>query len=89
MRGKTAPVQRCLTQPDRGVSRRPFKAVQSLQSNLLAEFERLRGGNLPNMYLIDVQKDQVEGVRELIRQATGASAELIPTVRARIARVNG
>lgn len=64
-------------------------SVQSLQSNLLAEFERLRGGNLPNMYLIDVQRDQVEGVRELIRQATGASAELIPTVRARITRING
>ncbi|MDQ3747150.1 MAG: FtsX-like permease family protein, partial [Acidobacteriota bacterium] len=64
-------------------------SVQSLQSNLLAEFERLRGGNLPNMYLIDVQRDQVEGVRELIGQATGASAELIPTVRARITRVNG
>jgi putative ABC transport system permease protein len=64
-------------------------SVQSLQSNLLAEFERLRGGNLPNMYLIDVQKDQVEGVRELVEQATGTHAELIPTVRARIARVNG
>ncbi|HYY95597.1 MAG TPA: FtsX-like permease family protein, partial [Pyrinomonadaceae bacterium] len=64
-------------------------SVQSLQSNLLAEFERLRGGDLPNMYLIDVQRDQVEGARELIRQATGVSAELIPTVRARITRVNG
>lgn len=63
--------------------------VQSLQSNLLEEFERLRGGSLPNMYLIDVQKDQVEGVRELVERATGARAELIPTVRARIARVNG
>ncbi|PYS80207.1 MAG: hypothetical protein DMF66_00180, partial [Acidobacteria bacterium] len=64
-------------------------SVQSLQSNLLAEFERMRGGNLPNMYLIDVQKDQVGGVRELVERATGARAELIPTVRARIVRVNG
>ncbi|HEX3557751.1 MAG TPA: FtsX-like permease family protein [Pyrinomonadaceae bacterium] len=64
-------------------------SVQSLQSNLLAEFERLRGGNLPNMYLIDVQKDQVEGVGKLVERATGARAQLIPTVRARIVRVNG
>jgi putative ABC transport system permease protein len=64
-------------------------SVLSLQSNLLAEFDRLRGGGLPNMYLIDVQRDQVEGVRELIQQATGASAELIPTVRARITSING
>jgi putative ABC transport system permease protein len=64
-------------------------AVQSLQSNLLDEFDVARRGNLPNMYLIDVQKDQVEGVRELVEQATGAHADLIPTVRARIVRVNG
>ncbi|HST53600.1 MAG TPA: FtsX-like permease family protein [Pyrinomonadaceae bacterium] len=64
-------------------------SVQSLQSNLIDEFDVARRGNLPNMYLIDVQKDQVEGVRELVGQATGARADLIPTVRARIVRVNG
>jgi putative ABC transport system permease protein len=64
-------------------------AVQSLQSNLLDEFDVARRGNLPNMYLIDVQKDQVEGVRELVEKTTGAHADLIPTVRARIVRVNG
>jgi putative ABC transport system permease protein len=64
-------------------------SVQSLQSNLLDEFDVARRGNLPNMYLIDVQKDQVEGVRALTAQTAGASADLIPTVRARIASVNG
>jgi putative ABC transport system permease protein len=64
-------------------------SVQSLQSSLLDEFDVARRGNLPNMYLIDVQKDQVEGLRELLEQTTGASADLIPTVRARIAAVNG
>jgi putative ABC transport system permease protein len=64
-------------------------SVQSLQSNLLDEFDVARRGNLPNMYLIDVQKDQVEGVRELTARTAGASADLIPTVRARIAAVNG
>jgi putative ABC transport system permease protein len=41
------------------------------------------------MYLIDVQKDQVEGVRELVGRTPGARVDLVPTVRARIAAVNG
>jgi putative ABC transport system permease protein len=64
-------------------------SVQSLQSSLLEEFDVARRGNLANMYLIDVQKDQVEGVRELVSRTAGARADLIPTVRARIAAVNG
>jgi putative ABC transport system permease protein len=64
-------------------------AVQALQTNLLDEFDISRRGNLPNMYLLDVQKDQVEGVRRLVAEATGAEAELIPTLRARIVAVNG
>ncbi|MCA1621464.1 MAG: FtsX-like permease family protein [Acidobacteria bacterium] len=64
-------------------------SVQSLQTSLLDEFDVARRGNLPNMFLIDVQRDQVEGVRELVAQSGGARAELIPTVRARIVAVNG
>jgi putative ABC transport system permease protein len=64
-------------------------SVQSLQAGLLDEFDVARRGNLPNMYLIDVQRDQVEGVREIVERTTGARAELIPTLRARIAAVNG
>lgn len=63
--------------------------VQALQRNLLEEFDVLRRGNLPNMFLIDVQKDQVEGVEQLVAEATGARPRLIPTVRARIAAING
>ena len=63
--------------------------VQSLQTNLLAEFDVLRRGNLPNMFLIDVQKDQVEGVEQLVSEATGVRPTLVPTVRARIAAING
>lgn len=64
-------------------------SVQSLQAGLLDEFDVARRGNLPNMYLIDVQRDQVEGVRQIVEQTTGARAELIPTLRARIAAVDG
>ena len=64
-------------------------AIQSLQSNLVREFDFDRRSNLPNMFLIDIQKDQVEGVANLIQQTTGEHPTLIPTVRARIAAVNG
>jgi putative ABC transport system permease protein len=64
-------------------------AVQSLQRNLLLEMDPANRGNLPNMYLIDIQKDQQAGVEKLIEAATGERPELIPTVRARIAAING
>ncbi|MCA1591672.1 MAG: ABC transporter permease, partial [Acidobacteria bacterium] len=64
-------------------------ATQSLQVNLLSEFDLTRRGNIPNMFLIDVQKDQAEGVVNLVEGATGKRPELIPTVRARIVAING
>ncbi len=64
-------------------------AVQSLQRNLLLELDPANRGDLPDMYLIDIQKDQKEGVEQLIAETTGESPELIPTVRARITAING
>lgn len=64
-------------------------SVQSLQRNLLLELDPANRGNLPNMYLIDIQKDQKAGVEKLIETETGERPELIPTVRARIAAING
>ncbi len=64
-------------------------AVQSLQRNLLLELDPANRGNLPNMYLIDIQKDQKAGVEKLIHDATGEMPELIPTIRARITAING
>jgi putative ABC transport system permease protein len=64
-------------------------AVQSLERNLLLELDPANRGNLPNMYLIDIQKDQKAGVEQLIQATTGERVELIPTVRARIAAING
>ncbi|HEY7783431.1 MAG TPA: FtsX-like permease family protein [Pyrinomonadaceae bacterium] len=64
-------------------------AVQSLERNLLLELDPANRGNLPNMYLIDIQKDQKPGVEQLIQETTGERVELIPTVRARIAAING
>ncbi len=66
--------------------------VRTLQSNLIAELDVgvSRGG--ADMFIIDVQRDQVEGVQSLIRerQDPGASAaRLVPVLRARVTGVRG
>ncbi len=64
-------------------------AIHTMQSNLLSELDFTRRSNMPNMYLIDVQTDQREGVARIVKEANGETAQLIPTVRARIAAING
>ena len=64
-------------------------SVRLLQSNLLDEFSLNLGANSPDMYLIDIQPKQREAVGELLTQQLGTKPELIPTLRARIAEING
>ncbi|HXG66758.1 MAG TPA: FtsX-like permease family protein, partial [Blastocatellia bacterium] len=64
-------------------------ATQSLQANLMREFDLGRRGSLPNMFLIDIQTDQAEGLAALVEQETGERPLLVPTVRTRIVEVNG
>jgi putative ABC transport system permease protein len=64
-------------------------AVQSLQSNLVREFDVGRRGRLPTLFLIDIQKDQQGGVAELVQRETGEVPLMVPTVRARIVAING
>jgi len=63
--------------------------VRSLQLNLREEL----GVDLENfkadMYLIDIQRDQRPAVEETIAKFTGEKADIIPTIRARIAAING
>ena len=66
--------------------------VRALQSNLLDEFavELQQGG--PDMFLIDIQQDQVDRVRtflESTRDATAPPPRLIPVLRARVTQVKG
>jgi putative ABC transport system permease protein len=62
-------------------------SIHSLQTGLLDEIDRARRTNLPNMFLIDIQPDQRQGVEELLAAATGERPELIPTVRSTTARL--
>lgn len=63
--------------------------VRSLQLNLREEL----GVDLENfkadMYLIDIQRDQRPAVEEAVTKFTGSKPEIIPTIRARIAAING
>ena len=64
-------------------------AVQSLQANLIREFDFTRNQRLPSLFFIDVQRSQIDDLLQLIKQRVGETAEATPTVRARISHVNG
>lgn len=64
-------------------------SIQSLQANLIKEFDITRNGGIPNMFMIDIQKDQQQGLSDLINQMTGERPILVPTVRLRVVAING
>jgi putative ABC transport system permease protein len=66
--------------------------VRALQQNLISEFSIEMDERGADMFLVDVQQDQVEGVRTLVRgrQDQGApEPRLVPTLRARVTGVRG
>lgn len=64
-------------------------AVQSMQANLVREFDFSRNQRLPTLFFVDIQKSQKDELARLITQATGESPEMTPTVRARVSHLNG
>ncbi len=64
-------------------------AVQAIQVNLVREFDFTRNGKLPSMIFVDIQKSQIDNVVGIIAEKLGEKPEVVPTVRARIAFVNG
>ncbi|HEX8249103.1 MAG TPA: FtsX-like permease family protein [Pyrinomonadaceae bacterium] len=64
-------------------------AVQSLQANLVREFDFTRNQKLPSLFLVDIQRSQVEKLKQIAEDATGETQQPIPTVRGRIALING
>lgn len=64
-------------------------SAQSLKANLLRVFSFSKDWSFPSMFFIDLQKSQIEELKKLIKQKTGEDPETIPTVRARIALING
>ncbi|MFV0387539.1 MAG: ABC transporter permease [Pyrinomonadaceae bacterium] len=64
-------------------------SVQMLQTNLVREFDLSNNNKLPSLFFIDIQPSQVRNFERIVTKETGEEPELIPTVRARIAYVNG
>ena len=65
--------------------------VRSLQATLLDEFSVQVSNESPDMFLLDVQRGQVEGVRAFLNDPANAAGDfnLIPVLRARVVGVQG
>ena len=65
--------------------------VRSLQASLLSEFSVQVDANAPDMFLLDVQRAQVDGVRAFLGDRAHGAGEfqLIPVMRARVVGVAG
>ena len=65
--------------------------VRSLQASLLGEFSVEVAADAPDMFLLDIQRTQADGVRAFLdAPGTGTShARLIPVLRARVTAVSG
>jgi putative ABC transport system permease protein len=63
--------------------------VRALQANLLSQFtvQIERGG--ADMFLIDIQQDQVAGVRSFVTDRAPEPPRLVPVLRARVTGVRG
>jgi len=65
--------------------------VRSLQASLLEEFAIEAAENAPDMFLMDIQRDQADGVRAFLADPARGAGEfrLIPVLRARVTGVSG
>jgi putative ABC transport system permease protein len=64
--------------------------VRLLQMNLTREFSVALQPDAPDMFMIDVQQDQSDALRQLlVAQKTDASPRLLPVLRARVTGVQG
>jgi putative ABC transport system permease protein len=65
--------------------------VRSLQSSLLDEFNLQVSADSADMFLLDIQRNQVDDMRQFLASAANGagSSRLIPVLRARITGVSG
>jgi putative ABC transport system permease protein len=64
-------------------------AVRALQANLIEEFSITLDQAGADMFLIDIQQDQLEGVRQIVKSRAGVEPRLIPVLRARVTGISG
>jgi putative ABC transport system permease protein len=64
--------------------------VRGLQANLLQDFSVQLGPDAPDMFLMDIQGNQRDGVLRIVDEAgDGPAPQLIPVLRARVVGVRG
>tara|TARA_B100001123_G_scaffold449901_2_gene617384 strand:+ start:8559 stop:11102 length:2544 start_codon:yes stop_codon:yes gene_type:complete len=63
--------------------------IQATQLNILRAFELELQEDGPDMFMIDVQQDQADGVKEIVTSGGDGALRLIPVLRARITGVDG
>ena len=65
--------------------------IRSLQASLLSEFSIQTSADSPDMFLLDIQRGQADGMRAFLGDAAqGAGTfQLIPVIRARVVGVSG
>ena len=63
--------------------------IHAVQANLVNAFALEIGDNPPDMFLIDIQQDQADGVGALLSEQTGRTPNLLPVLRARVTGVSG
>ena len=65
--------------------------VRSLQASLLEEFSIEVAANAPDMFLMDIQRDQVAAVSGFLKDPLQGASQfrLIPVLRARVTGVSG
>jgi putative ABC transport system permease protein len=65
--------------------------VRSLQASLLSEFSIQVAADAPDMFLLDIQRGQVDGMRAFLGDPSHGAGEfqLIPVLRARVVGVSG
>ena len=63
--------------------------VRGLQTNLLSNFALELGDDTPDMFLIDIQQDQADGIRTMLAESVDDVPRLIPVLRARVTGVDG
>ena len=69
--------------------------IRSVQENLVTAFSLELREDMPDMFMMDIQEDQVEGVRGVLEETAlgpdgnGPVPELLPVLRARVVGVTG
>ena len=66
-------------------------AVYLMQSSLLSDIRDTASPRLPNMFLIDVTSDEVDGIRDFFKHQSGVTEplDLLPVVAGRFVSLNG